>query len=134
MLLRIYLIIILLFTSITAFSQGQTPLNKELLCKTWKLEKYKEADGKIYPAPAEMKNDYLKYNCDGTIESTEQGELIKGKWTYNAATATITTTQSANKNYPAKVETKIIKLTETELVVEGKDAGDETLVMYMKSK
>lgn len=134
MIKRIYVSAFLLVCSIAVFAQSKHSINKDLLCKIWKLEKYQEADGKIYPIPAEMKNDYLTYNCDGTMESIEQEGLVKGKWTYNEDTKTITVTQSTNKNYPAKVEIRIIKLTTEELVVEAKDAGGATLVMYMKPK
>jgi hypothetical protein len=122
-----------IFVSIGVFAQNNLPIQKNLLCKTWKLEKYKEANGKIYPAPPEVKGEYLKYNCDGTFESKEGGLIITGKWVLNDSLGTITATQTKYKSYPSKIESKIIKLTNTELVVLAKDAGGENLTLFMKA-
>lgn len=125
-------LIMLLILSAVTFAQNNKGFKKELLCKVWKLDKYQEANGKTYPALEEMKQDYLKYNCDGTFESTEMGLLIKGKWLYNNVTMVIIATQTNNKNYPAKIETKVTKLTDKELVVVSKDAEGNKLTLYMK--
>ena len=131
---RIYLTTMFILFVVTLPSEAQTTINKKLLLKVWILEKYQEADGKIYPASAEMQSDYLKYNSDGTMESTEEGKLVKGTWTFNEKTFSLTTIQNSNKNYPYKIETRIIKLTDKELVLEGKDAGGAKIIMYMMSK
>lgn len=120
--------------TIVTQAQNQTVIRKEFLCKTWLMEKYQEADGKIYPIPSEMKNEYLKYNCDGTMESIEGGLLLKGKWTFDESKGTITTTQYTTKDYPTKIVTQIITLTEKELVIEGLDAGGDKLILYLRSK
>ncbi|MBK6482169.1 MAG: hypothetical protein IPG01_03315 [Chitinophagaceae bacterium] len=131
---RVVLIAFMMALTIVTEAQNQTVLQEELLCKTWLMEKYQEADGKIYLPPAEIKNEYLKYNCDGTMESIEGGLLLKGKWILDESKGTITVTQNANKDYPAKIVTRIILLTEKELVVEGIDAGGDRLILYLRPK
>ena len=128
------LIILMLVLSIATYSQTQATVEKELLCKTWFLEKYQEADGKTYPSPMEMKNEYLKYNCDGTMESIEGGLLLGGKWTFDETKGIITVTQNTTKDYPTKIVTRVISLTEKELVIEGIDAGGDKLILYLRPK
>ncbi|MBK6483373.1 MAG: hypothetical protein IPG01_09635 [Chitinophagaceae bacterium] len=124
----------LLIISSVAIAQTQALDKKHLLCKTWVLEKYKETNGKIYYPPSELRSEYLKYNCDGTMESIEGGLLLKGKWTFDESEGTITSIQNATKDYPAKIVTRIIMITEKELVIEGIDAGGDKLILYLRSK
>lgn len=113
------------------FSQ-QEGYRREHFCKAWKLEQFQEADGKKYPPPVEMKKDYIQFNCDGTFQSSEMGTLIKGRWFFDGKTAILTTTQSTNKSYPAKIESKVLRVTETELVTVSRDAEGRKQPLYMK--
>ncbi len=77
---NVLFLILSLSVSQIVFSQSSPILKDSLICRTWRLEKYKETDGKVYNAPLSAKNEYLKYNCDGTFESIEMGITILGKW------------------------------------------------------
>lgn len=129
---RIVILTMLTFLSfISIFGQ----INKPLLIKTWRAEKFEEADGRQYSIPDEMKNDYLKFNSNGTYESLESGQLlIKGTWTLDTDKGILTMRQNQVKEYPSKIDSKIIKLTETELVMEAKDAEGNKLTVYSKPK
>jgi len=114
-------------------SYGQ--LNKSLLINKWKAIKYKEANGEQFSPPNEMKNDYIKFNSNGTYESLESGILlIKGSWTLNIKTNILTLSQQTSKNYPNLIKLRIIKLTKNEFVVEGKDIEKSKLIIYSVPK
>jgi|GEM_PF-3755483 hypothetical protein len=105
------------------------------LCKTWVAFEYRETDGRIYPVPDEMKNDYLKINPDGTFESLESGEiLVKGTWQLNSESMELTCTQHQTDELASSITSKITNLTETELTTEGLDGGGETIVIFLRVK
>jgi hypothetical protein len=133
---KTFITIIILFFGInlTCNCQDLNPSKKQLLCKTWILSKYKESDGSMYPPLAQMKNGYTRYFQDGTFESKEQGILIKGKWTFDEKTMILTTTQNQIKDYPAKIEAKVIKLDAKEMIIEALDEEGSKLTLFLIPK
>lgn len=123
----------LVMISLSNFMFGQT--DKSLIINTWKAVKFEEASGEQFHPPVEMKNDYLKFNSNGTYESLEYGQLmIKGTWSYNSENNTLILKQSQIKEYPSQIVSKIIKLTKTELVLESKDMEGNKLIVYSVPK
>ena len=113
-------------------AQTTTAPPKQIICKKWFLEKYKEQGGKIYPVTAEMKSEYTLYKSDGTVESIEDGGVkINGKWELDEKAMTLTVTQTQNKSYPQKIVCKVLKLTDTNMVIQSKDAGGSLLTLYL---
>ena len=105
---NIIILIISCFISLSSFAQ----LNKSLLINSWKAIKYEEANGEQFSPPKEMKNDFIKFNSNGTYESLESGKLlIKGNWTLNDKTKILSLIQHISKNYHTLIKLRIIKLT-----------------------
>lgn len=126
-----FFLTVVLFFATSVMGQS----NQSMLVRTWKGVRYVEMDGRQYPIPEEMKNDYLQFNSDSTYESLESGQLlIKGTWTFDTKKSVLTMKQNKVKEYPAKIDSKIIKLTVTELVMEGKDAEGKKLTIYFMPK
>jgi hypothetical protein len=126
--------LIFLFIAFASFAQ-KANLTSLLCGKTWYPEKYKETDGKIYPLEAEYQAQYVRFNCDGTYESLEDGGVVlKGAWKYDAASKKITATQSQSKAFPAVNTTIVVSCTPTEFAIKKKDGGGEWITFYLKAK
>lgn len=120
-------ILVLLSIVLQGFGQDR----EKLLANTWKVVKYEEESGKQYMPPSEMQNDYLKFNADYTYESLEYNQnTIKGTWALNEDSSMLTMRQTMLDSYPKALIMKILKLTVTELVIEGNDAAGNVLIIY----
>ncbi len=120
-----------LFGSTLCYAQIANPL---FIINTWKMLKYEEESGKQYSPPSEMQNDYLKFNADYTYESLEYNQnTIKGTWALNEDSSMLTMRQTMLDSYPKALIMKILKLTVTELVIEGNDAAGNVLIIYNES-
>ncbi len=120
-------ILVLLSIVFQGFGQDR----EKLLANTWKVVKYEEESGKQYMPPSEMQNDYLKFNADYTYESLEYNQnTIKGTWALNEDSSMLTMRQTMLDSYPKALIMKILKLTVTELVIEGNDAAGNVLIIY----
>ena len=125
------LIIAVTFLLISQLSFAQ--INKSDLIKTWKAYQIQEGKSKPQTVPNEMKNDFLKFNENGTYESLEYGQFsIKGTWIYDVTTNNLTLKQTVNKNFPPIIKGKILKLNQNEFVFEAKDIEGNILVVYSK--
>lgn len=120
-------ILVLLSIVFQGFGQDR----EKLLANTWKVVKYEEESGKQYMPPSEMQNDYLMFNTDYTYESLEYNQnTIKGTWALNEDSSMLTMRQTMLDSYPKALIMKILKLTVTELVIEGNDAAGNVLIIY----
>lgn len=123
-------ILVLLSIVFQGFGQDR----EKLLANTWKVVKYEEESGKQYMPPSEMQNDYLMFNTDYTYESLEYNQnTIKGTWALNEDSSMLTMRQTMLDSYPKALIMKILKLTVTELVIEGNDAAGNVLIIYNES-
>ncbi len=123
-------ILVLLSIVLQGFGQDR----EKLLANTWKVVKYEEESGKQYMPPSEMQNDYLMFNTDYTYESLEYNQnTIKGTWALNEDSSMLTMRQTMLDSYPKALIMKILKLTVTELVIEGNDAAGNVLIIYNES-
>jgi|GEM_PF-2525591 len=136
--MRTHLSLFLLLLCITFNAIAQAPAattKRKLLSKKWVLIQYQEADKAPIIAPDVLKNDYTKFNIDGSYESFEEGLLIKGSWTLNESTMLLTMTQTQIKEYPAKMVVKVILLNETNLTFESAaTATTPKMTLFMKVK
>jgi hypothetical protein len=120
-------ILVLLSIVFQGFGQDR----EKLLANIWKVVKCEEENGKQYKPPSEMQNDYLKFNADYTYESLEYNQnTIKGTWALNENSSMLTMRQTMLDSYPKALSMKILKLTVTELVIEGNDAEGKVLIIY----
>ena len=118
----------------TTISLGQ--INRsDLVSKIWICFLIEEADGEKYEPPEEMKNDYVRFDSNGTYISLESGNtLLKGFWAINEKDSFLLTRQTQTKEYPSEDKIKILKLTKNELVIERIDGGGDKLKIYFKPK
>jgi hypothetical protein len=126
---KLSFIIAMSLFSFKGFGQN---IDLKLLCSgKWFPFKYEEADGTIVPVPKEQQSEYTEYKSDGTFYSMEGKAVIKGKWVYDPSAQTLTITQSTSKNYPGKLETKVVQLDNNNMIVVSEDAGGELVKIYL---
>ena len=73
----------------------------------------------------------MVYRCNRDFESLEQGVVVHGQWIYSNQTRTITVTQHQTKDYPSKVVTKIERMSDSTLMIKGRDAEGKALTLFL---
>ncbi len=117
--------ILMLFVRPT-FAQTRDHTSR-LICKEWRLVSFEEEDGKFDPSPDQI-GDRMKLELDHKIEYVEISEYKTGIWRYDARTKILTIT---NRRTQEKKAMKVVKITNTEFVLELKDSDGGPLKMYM---
>jgi hypothetical protein len=125
-----FILIFALLSTFQVFSQTKPQAKTEqeikvLLCHKWQLT-YMEAEGKKTPIPPEMGKSYILLKSDGTLVETSEGKDNPGRWSYDHKNMTIKTDDKDGAQ-----SHKIIKITETEFIIEDKSDGT-TVDMIMK--
>lgn len=128
---KIFLVVLLPTMSFILLSQ----ITKENICgKKWYPDRYKEADGKIYPFDKETKLLFTKFNCDGTFESWEdRGVFVKGTWVLDENTSWVKI-KSKNTKITMDDSVKIVSCSGEEMVFEKIDAGGDKITIFSKAK
>ncbi|AYB29316.1 hypothetical protein D4L85_01390 [Chryseolinea soli] len=83
--------------------------------------------GSMKVPSSELGENTTAFEANGTYKAVEQGEAYSGKWTFDPATQTLTTNDRDGIE-----KSKVIKLTEKELVFEMTDS-DGIWRMTLKS-
>ena len=119
------LLILLIFTIINSQAvfaqtkpQSQTEQEiKTMLCHKWKLT-HMETQGERNSLPPDMGESYMLLKSDGTLIETDEGKDYQGKWAYDHKTMTLKTDDKDGVE-----KHKIIKITDTELIIKSKFDG-----------
>ncbi|WP_160143471.1 hypothetical protein [Chryseolinea soli] len=108
---------------------AQTKLTNEefsrLICRKWTMTEMQLGSMKV--PSSELGENTTAFEANGTYKAVEQGEAYSGKWTFDPATQTLTTNDRDGIE-----KSKVIKLTEKELVFEMTDS-DGIWRMTLKS-
>ncbi len=121
-----------LFGTTFAYSQSA---DGEIFCgKKWYCEMTKDADGTTHPPEAGTEKDFMYFLCDSTFVLTENGIVLKGKWSYDDSTRTIKLQQKQLDNIPESFSFHIIESDEGHLVIIGQEgtSGEETAYLFSK--
>lgn len=118
------LVVVFLFL-LTLPVRGQ--MSSKLICKEWRLVSFEEEDGKFNPSPDQV-GDRIKFQPDHNVQYIEISKLKTGVWKYESKTKMLTITNNATKEEKAM---RVLKISNTELVLECKDAKGEPLKMFM---
>lgn len=116
-----------LFFKIIAFvyltSMGKLNAQEVQLCKSWRID-YSITNGKKEFPNAEGKNNKMTFYSDNKFKGYEDGEAISGKWKLDSKKKKIIIMVD---DVPFNLVLKIIKLNESEFVVESKNESDGAL-------
>ena len=96
-----------------------------MLCKKWKLT-HMESEGQRFSLPPEMGESFVTFKADGSLTESDEGNISKGKWTYEHKTMTLKTYDKEGKE-----SHKIISITPEQLILRS-DFEGMTVNMVMK--
>jgi len=105
----------------------QTNSSNRLICKEWRLVSFEEDDGKFEPSPDQI-GDRMKLELNHKVEYVEISKYYTGMWRYDPKSKVLTITNDHTKE---KKSMKVIKLTNTDFVLEYKNEEGEPIKMYM---
>ncbi len=117
------------------YGYGIAQVRTANLYKTWQLEAIETASGEYQKPSEKMEDDFILFLADGTYESLNLGRLsIRGKWELQKSKNLLILTQQQTREYPAVLRLEIQSLSQTELIVKGKDPKGNSLTMYYREK
>lgn len=108
----------------------------DIFCgKIWYCEMTKSADGTITPTPKAKADDYMHFYCDSnTFLLLESGITLKGSWTFDEGTMTITLHQKQLNTIPDSFAFHIIEYDNSHMVIIGMEGteNEETAHLYTR--
>lgn len=98
--------------------------------KKWSLAHYEVNNSKVEMKPEE-KNTVLYLKNDNTYEYYSKGEVKHGIYHFDAKTNALVMRSKENKK--ELVEFKVIKASDSDLVIQSKGDPDKVITAYLKS-
>ena len=116
------------------YASGQTPSEIPFCNRKWYCEMTKDAEGNPHLADSSTAKDYMDFRCDSSFTLSEQGIILKGKWSFDPVTMTITLTQNQIQTIPEHIKFHVIEYDGEKLVIIGQEGtnNEETAFLYTK--
>jgi hypothetical protein len=119
----------------TGFSLfGHAPEEIPFCDKKWYCEMTKGPDGIPHITDSSSAKDYMDFRCDSTFTLSEQGTTLKGTWSYDPGTMTITLSQKQLQTIPEKITFHVIEYDGERLVIIGQEGTNSEETAYLYSK
>ncbi len=94
----------------------------------------KGPDGIPHMTDSSSAKDYMDFRCDSTFTLSEQGTVLKGNWSFDPGTMTITLTQKQLQTIPEKITFHVIEYDGEKLVIIGQQGTNSEETAYLYSK
>ncbi|MBL7692544.1 MAG: hypothetical protein JNM41_13215 [Flavipsychrobacter sp.] len=119
-------------TGISSFAQ--TAEETPFCDRKWYCEMTKGPDGIPHVTDSSSAKDYMDFRCDSTFTLSEQGTVLKGTWSYDPGTMTITLFQKQMLTIPERITFHVIEYDGEKLVIIGQEgtSSEETAYLYSK--
>lgn len=130
----LHIIFCLLLLPSSTRAHAQEKINEPFCGKKWYCEMTKDSSGKILSPEKGTENNYMYFGCDSNFTLLEGDITLKGKWSFDDATAVLTLSQSQLNTIPEKISFHFIEYDEVHLVMVGQAGTNSNNTVYFITK
>lgn len=131
----IYLLFLSVLQSAICLGQSSSSDMKILLSQEWQIDSLEFIDTKErFPAPTNIKNNYLIFDKNGKFNSQDSGINLNGKWNFDHPNMKIINSDIDHPEVKGDIVFDVVSLTQKRLVFTSQPMSGGQVKMIYKSR